>query len=153
LCNTCEVTLDAGEDFASYLWNTGATGQTLMVDEPGWYSVTVTTEHGCTAVDSVEVVQKNGEGNDLVPEQMIDIYPNPFSTKTTIKLEVPEEAYIKLEVYSSAGGKLLETLQDGTLEVGDHYFQFEPTGNSENGVFIVKLTVNNQQVSQLVKQK
>jgi hypothetical protein len=152
LCNTCTTTLDAGDGFASYLWSDNSTGQTLTVDEVGTYSVMVTTANGCTAADTVEVIQKNGEGNDLVPEQMIDIYPNPFETSTTIKLEVPEEAYIKLEVHTTSGKKV-EILQDGTLGIGDHYFQFTPSGNLKNGVYIVQLIVNNQKVSQMVKQK
>lgn len=152
LCNTCVVELDAGAGFASYLWNDNSTEQTLIVEEPGEYSVTVTSEDGCSETFSVEVVQKNGEGNDLVPEQMISIYPNPFETSTTIKLEVVEESNIVLEV-ASTGGKDVQTLHNGTLGIGDHYFTFTPESNAKNGVYIVKLQVNNQKVSQMLKQQ
>ncbi|MEC8537992.1 MAG: LamG-like jellyroll fold domain-containing protein, partial [Bacteroidota bacterium] len=41
--NTCEefITLDAGEGYDSYLWSNGQTTQTIIVTEPGNYSVNV----------------------------------------------------------------------------------------------------------------
>ncbi|MBX2926312.1 MAG: hypothetical protein KF852_00635 [Saprospiraceae bacterium] len=42
------ASLDAGEGFSMYLWNTGATLRTIQVVEPGEYSVTVTDASGCT---------------------------------------------------------------------------------------------------------
>ncbi|MEZ5013490.1 MAG: PKD domain-containing protein [Chitinophagales bacterium] len=50
------VTLDAGNTGSTYLWNTGATTQTISVTESGTYSVTVTNPTtGCTATDNVTV--------------------------------------------------------------------------------------------------
>ncbi|MFN2396390.1 MAG: PKD domain-containing protein [Bacteroidales bacterium] len=51
----CPVTLDAGERFEAYLWNTGEITQTIEVLEPGIYSVTVTDIFGFQSSDSVEV--------------------------------------------------------------------------------------------------
>jgi gliding motility-associated-like protein len=50
------VTLDAGNSGATFLWSDGSTGQTLVVDSTGTYSVTVTSPTGnCPASDSVTV--------------------------------------------------------------------------------------------------
>lgn len=49
------VTLDAGEGFASYLWQDGSTSQTLTVSEDGLYSVTVTNEYGCEGYDEINL--------------------------------------------------------------------------------------------------
>ncbi|MGF1532442.1 MAG: gliding motility-associated C-terminal domain-containing protein, partial [Bernardetiaceae bacterium] len=66
-------TLDAGE-FSSYLWSTGETTRTIVVDQPGTYSVIGTNEFGCTANDEIELIlnqtpdvqiEVNGE---LVPD-------------------------------------------------------------------------------------
>ncbi|ANF52332.1 hypothetical protein A0O34_18220 [Chryseobacterium glaciei] len=54
-CNGKTVTLDAGSGFASYLWNTGATTQTITVSTPGIYSVKVTNNFGCEDIDTIEV--------------------------------------------------------------------------------------------------
>jgi hypothetical protein len=51
-------TLDAGPGFAGYLWNTGATSQTLNAVTPGTYVVTVTNASYCAGVDTVHVLEK-----------------------------------------------------------------------------------------------
>jgi large repetitive protein len=48
-CNGGSVILDAGAGYATYLWSTGATTQTITVTTSGNYSVTVTNSNGCTA--------------------------------------------------------------------------------------------------------
>ena len=47
-------TLDAGS-YSSYLWNTGATTETLLVSSTGPYDVTVTDGNGCTGTASIAV--------------------------------------------------------------------------------------------------
>ncbi|HRP88649.1 MAG TPA: PKD domain-containing protein [Edaphocola sp.] len=54
-CNQSSITLDAGNAGDNYLWNTGATSQSIVVNQTGVYHVTVTNQYGCTDSDSVEV--------------------------------------------------------------------------------------------------
>ena len=54
LCVSNSLTLDAGPNYDSYLWNTGATTQTIVVYSSGVYSVTVTI-NGCTATDTIKI--------------------------------------------------------------------------------------------------
>ncbi len=54
-CKGKTVTLDAGSGFATYLWNTGATTQTITVSAAGNYSVTVTNNFGCQNSDQIQV--------------------------------------------------------------------------------------------------
>lgn len=61
--NVCEGTmlqLDAGNPGMDHFWNTGISGQQLLVDEAGSYSVIVTSPGGCTAFDTL-VVTMNGQ--------------------------------------------------------------------------------------------
>lgn len=47
-CAGGNVILDASSGFSSYLWNTGATTQTISVANSGVYNVTVTAANSCT---------------------------------------------------------------------------------------------------------
>lgn len=57
--NTSPVTLDAGPGFSSYLWNTGATTQTITATT-GEYWVMTTNANGCEDYDRVEVTLNPG---------------------------------------------------------------------------------------------
>ncbi|MFP4023109.1 MAG: T9SS type A sorting domain-containing protein [Thiohalospira sp.] len=60
--NPVDTFLVAGTGYSNYNWSGGgnpdviAPQDTLYVDAAGWYHVTVTNEEGCTAIDSVEVI-------------------------------------------------------------------------------------------------
>ena len=62
-CAGNSILLDAENPGATYLWNTGATTQTLNVITAGNYSVTITDIAGCTASDIIH----------------IDAYPSPVA--------------------------------------------------------------------------
>lgn len=55
VCATDSVLLDAGDEALSYEWSTGASTQTVLVNDPGTYWVRV-NQGGCINVDTVEVV-------------------------------------------------------------------------------------------------
>jgi hypothetical protein len=104
VCRGTIVLLDAGINGTTYLWNTGQTTQTINVNTGGAYAVTVSTQNGCSASDTVNVIFKrcrdnsvtalrgksgdlyenptNEESNIIVRD--IKIYPNPARTHITI---------------------------------------------------------------------
>jgi hypothetical protein len=55
LCDGETIILDAGSGYASYVWSTSETSQTLEVSLPGDYSVTVTDQSGCTGIDLINI--------------------------------------------------------------------------------------------------
>lgn len=66
--------LNPGTIYIHYLWNTGDTTQTILVNTSGTYSVTVTDQNGCTGTGSITILI-----ND-VPTLVTDhlqVYPNP----------------------------------------------------------------------------
>jgi gliding motility-associated-like protein len=56
LCEGETTTLNAGNNFTSYLWPDGSSAQTLVVFANGHYIVTVTNSIGCPGYDTVNVV-------------------------------------------------------------------------------------------------
>ncbi len=54
ICSSSNLVLNAGGGYSSYLWNTGATGQTITVSSSGNYSVTVTSG-SCSNNDNINV--------------------------------------------------------------------------------------------------
>lgn len=54
-CSDAPPTLDAGNPGSTHLWNTGANASTITASSSGVYSVTVTTEEGCSDTFSATV--------------------------------------------------------------------------------------------------
>ncbi|WP_372753924.1 gliding motility-associated C-terminal domain-containing protein, partial [Labilibaculum sp.] len=50
-CAGGSITFDAGNIGSTYLWSTGETTQTIIVNTSGNYSVTITDANGCSATD------------------------------------------------------------------------------------------------------
>jgi hypothetical protein len=55
ICGNSSVILDAGNAGMNYLWSTQDTTQTIIVSQPGTYSVMVTNANGCSASDTANV--------------------------------------------------------------------------------------------------
>ncbi len=54
-CEDDEATVTAPAGFASYEWSNGSTAETLVVNQSGVYSLTVSAANGCTATDAITV--------------------------------------------------------------------------------------------------
>ena len=62
LCENETVLVNAGTNFDSYLWSTGANTSSIIVNQPGNYSVTSTSKYGtqvCTSTKNFQVVLSN----------------------------------------------------------------------------------------------
>ncbi len=55
ICEGNSIVLNASSGASSYLWNTGNSTPTLMVNQAGTYSVTVTDGNHCSDMDSVRI--------------------------------------------------------------------------------------------------
>lgn len=63
ICEGDSETLNAGDGWNTYLWNTGEMTQTIDITDSGIYSVTVTDNLDCLATDEVEISQSVVEAN------------------------------------------------------------------------------------------
>lgn len=59
ICPNSSVTLTAAPGFANYVWNNGATTQSIIVTSPGAYSATGFTSTGCQATSAATTVSVN----------------------------------------------------------------------------------------------
>ena len=73
--------------------------------------------------------------HDLIDPKVINIqnYPNPFSTKTTIKFSNPNNSNYKLSVFSISGNKVFEM-----ENIKSDKIEFD-RGNLPKGIYIVEL--------------
>lgn len=67
-------------------------------------------------------------------------YPNPFSSHTTIYVDLDQESEVRLMVYT-ASGQLIKELYNGDLSSGNHSFIFN-SGSNEPGVYFTVLRKN-----------
>lgn len=80
LCSYNNITLDAQNAGATYVWNNGATAQTTTIYATGMYSVDVTDANGCTNSGQINV--------SLNPLFEFDLGPDlPFCTGSVITLD------------------------------------------------------------------
>lgn len=68
-------------------------------------------------------------------------YPNPFNPETTIPFVLPEQANVRLDVYS-IDGRLVKTLQNGTLPSGRYEDPYN-LSDLASGMYLYRLIVNN----------
>lgn len=66
--------------------------------------------------------------------------PNPFSSHTTIYVDLDQESMINLMVFT-ANGQLIEELHSGSLPSGKHSFNFN-AGSHEPGIYFTILRKN-----------
>jgi len=81
------------------------------------------------------------EGGNILDENNMEVYPNPFQDEVTITFKVSETTNATLSVYDLVGRKLL-TILDGQTPDGVYSYT-KNLGELEPGVYIVKLSVEN----------
>ncbi|MBW1656637.1 T9SS type B sorting domain-containing protein [Flavobacterium quisquiliarum] len=62
LCENETVLVDAGNGFDSYLWSNGATTSSIVINQPGNYSINATSKYGdqfCSSIKNFNVILSN----------------------------------------------------------------------------------------------
>ncbi|HEX5553642.1 MAG TPA: gliding motility-associated C-terminal domain-containing protein, partial [Chitinophagaceae bacterium] len=71
ICDGSSLTLDAGNEGDTYLWNTGENSQKITVKDAGTYSVKVNSTNGCSASDAINITLDPGPVVDLGGDKAI----------------------------------------------------------------------------------
>lgn len=100
-----QVILDASEPGWTYLWSTGDTTSSIIVETSGTYSVIVTNESGCSASDEivVTVISSTSEPTKAV---FLLVTPNP--TSGLITLSCPTQPITSMRIFDSIGRLIVE---------------------------------------------
>ena len=79
-------------------------------------------------------------------------YPNPFPSRTTIHIDLPQAGHITVSIYNLLGVEIAK-IADGEFEEGSHSFQWNAS-EIPNGVYICKLIADGKSVvSQMIVTK
>ena len=150
----CETQPDAvnGDGVTLYSWKVWESG----TQEPvGWdFQVTQESEFalreggvalvahfvdatfGDVQVTGLDYVAGVGDGPDIVGPSRFVIHqnhPNPFNPATTIAMEVPYEASVRVGIYDMQGRRVRE-LYTGQLDRGTHTFRWDGRDGAGRGV-------------------
>ncbi len=94
LCPWNSIMLDAGNPGMSYLWSTGATSQTILVDSTGIgygtrnFIVNVTNLSGCPMADSIQITFETCTGmQETQTQPRVAIFPNPATSQLFVEID------------------------------------------------------------------
>jgi len=73
------------------------------------------------------------------------IYPNPFSNRATIEIELHKAGPVRLDVFDLLGRRV-DRLHDGFLGTGSHTIEWRPESETA-GMFFVRLTASGESQS------
>ncbi|MEZ5105614.1 MAG: DUF362 domain-containing protein [Draconibacterium sp.] len=69
----------------------------------------------------------------------LQTYPNPFTGKIQISFNIKQPSQVKISMFD-LNGRLIETLGEKNLEIGNHKFQWNVSGkNLKQGNYVIKL--------------
>ncbi len=104
ICENDLTTLDAGNGFAGYNWESGFQTQTVSVTQPGIYTVTVSDAAGCTGETFIEVMQNT--------TPIAELTSNPVTLCNT-SAEGSTLDFGPLVISGDQGGNWVETTSSG----------------------------------------
>ncbi len=153
VCSDKTAVIDAGTGFASYMWSTGATTQTIVVDgavigqgNTATYTVTVTNAAGCEGIDAVAVTSIDcSDIDDPNNANYLTFWPNPTDGHFFLKIN-GLKGDAMLTILNAAGQAVAK--ENLTLS-GEMVKEFH-LNNLAPGIYMVRLQTNSDVVTKQI---
>lgn len=133
------VTMKAPAGFSGYLWNTGATTQTIDVYISGTYTCTVTDNSGCDGEDDAKAKIWPTNVEEIVAEDGLAVYPNPASESIFLQLDKSKETPLKINMMDMNGKRVMTLTPNGS-----HIQELSIPDNLSNGQYIIRVGLRNE---------
>ena len=150
VCINHITTIDAGNGFASYLWSTGATTQSITLDSNNFnvgtndYSVKVTNNDNCSNSDTITLTVDPCTGilTPVLSGAKISILPNPNKGQFELRISGLENQIYDLGIYNSVGSKVYsESIKSSGLSTQSFKLDFS---TYPKGIYYVRLQSKGQ---------
>lgn len=99
----------------------------------------MSNREGTLVVEHISKEEALNEKSSITPS--ISAYPNPFSNKVNLTLNLPKAEHVQVEVYSSIGNKVSKSLS-GNYEKGKYTHTFDGSSLAP-GVYFFRVTIGN----------
>lgn len=118
---------------------------TFLSNGPFNVKLKVTDFNGCIGDATPRIVAFNvSSGKELIGQNAINVFPNPFRGTTNINFTLARNANVKVVVYDMLG-KELGTLLNEELSSGNHSTQLNSNIlKSHAGMYLIKVEVNGE---------
>ncbi len=152
LCGSVTRMLDAGNLGSTYLWSTGDTTQTIIIDtiDAGFgnqnISVEVTDTTGCTGWDEINIEFVNCSGINNHTDYEFNIYPNPNNGTFYIKTN-HINSNLKMKLIDVAGINVFQNNNLQSIKSGVLYIN---AGKLNNGIYMLIVSVDGQEYKQKI---
>lgn len=104
------------------------------------------TSSECTKLGGMsKSVKSKVSNNEVLHNQLLDAFPNPFNPATTISYSIAESGNVELVIYNLLG-QIKQILVDEYQDKGKYLVQFDGS-NLPSGTYIYSLRINNHNFS------
>lgn len=138
------LTLDAGTNFISYQWSTGASGQSIIVNTSGNYSVSAIDTNNCVVHDSIEITFLTGL--EVVDQSIFEIHPIPSSGSSYISMHLQKAGNPQFQIID-INGKIARE-KSTSLYAGQHHIFWNYQGLPP-GLYMMRIVL--EETSYLLK--
>jgi len=150
-----------------WFYSSGSTNQIVFVDTIDWagwefktipfsaiggsgerlyHSIVITQtssglKSGTIWFDEAQVFIPVGIDDVVIAENIrFTSFPNPFTSESTLLLELKERSNINIDVYSAAGTRIAH-VNKGEYQPGEHRFTWQPSADIPSGIYFYKLEI------------